>query len=994
MTASSPNLSGLQDLQTVNAAFIDELYQDWLQDPTSIDSSWQAFFATQEAELAARPVAVSRPVSDSAAKKASTAPIPGAFERPPEGASGHDKENSKQGRVTSLIWAFRDIGYLYADINPLKGYLTPDMYYRMFSVEGDYDTLSLKEYALEEADLDQTFFAGRFLQPSNLTLREIFSRMRSIYCGKLGTEVMHIQNKVMRRWILDHLEGLRALPDFGKDHKILFQKELIKAEAFEHFIHASFVGQKRFSLEGSEVLIPALTYLINQSVKAGIAEMVIGMAHRGRLNVFVNALGRPVVEIFAKFDDHYKPHDFGGNGDVKYHLGFSSSVKDEETGKEIYLNLVANPSHLEAVNPVVEGKARAQQRRRGDRTRKKVLPILIHGDAAFSGQGVIAETLNLSQLKGYKTGGTVHIIINNQIGFTTASRDARSTFFATDIAKSINIPIFHVNGDDPEAVAKAINLALLFRQKFGHDVVVDIICYRRLGHNETDEPSFTHPRMYSLIKEHASTPVIYGQKLAEEGIWSKSEQDAFLASYKASLSAELARARTGYVPKVNDGFAEGEWKRFKKEYSWDAVDTRVSMAKLEQIAKTIANVPEGFHLHPKLQKIVGERQKMFFDEHMADWGLAEALAFGTVLLDGHAVRLSGEDCQRGTFSHRHSVWWDVEAQEPKSWTALQNLAPEQGVFAVYDSPLSEFAVLGFEYGYSITMPNYLIMWEAQFGDFSNGAQVIIDQFIVSGETKWFRSSGLVMLLPHGYEGQGPEHSSAHLDRFLARCGEDNIQVVYPTSPAQIYHLLRKQIKQNFRKPLIIMSPKSLLRHKMAVSSIAELAEGRFNFVIDDKAASGQETIVLLCAGKVYYDLVVERDKRAAKHVAIVRIEQLYPFPQAELASILSRYKNLSTLRWVQEENQNHGAWSFIFRLAPQIIQATNKASPLAKSVLSANASTSAWAELSYVGRGESASPATGSHKQHMEELQILLDQAFAAPKQKTTAKDSSERKPQ
>ncbi|KGE70904.1 2-oxoglutarate dehydrogenase E1 component [Spirochaeta lutea] len=864
----------------------------------------------------------------------------------------------RQGRVNSLIWAYRDIGYLYAKLNPLEGYMTPEQYYQFFSIEGDYESLTLEEFGLTQEDLSREFYAGKYLHPTIMPLSDIIDRMKSIYCSTMGAEILHIQNKVMRKWLINHLEGEKAQQGWSVDHKIAFQRNLIRAEEFESFIHTNFIGQKRFSLEGAETLIPALRFLVGEAASHGVQELVFGMAHRGRLNVLCNAIGKAPVEIFSAFVDTYTPHSYGGSGDVKYHLGYSYDYHDEETGKTIHVSLVANPSHLEAVDPVVEGKTRGIQRRRGDRQRKKVVPILIHGDAAFSGQGVVSETLNLSQLKGYRTGGTVHLIVNNQIGFTTASRDARSTFFATDIAKSINIPIFHVNGDDPEAVIRAVDLAIRFRQKFATDVVVDMICYRRLGHNEADEPSFTHPKMYNLIAQHESVRTLYGRRLAQQGIWSQDDQDAYGTEYKNFLKSELENAKGEYVPQLDDAFQQGIWTKYRRGYSFDPVDTAVPRETLDAIARTLTTIPEGFTPHPKLQRFVKDRWAQYSTEDRVDWAFAESLAWGTILLDGYPVRLSGEDCQRGTFSQRHAVWWDTSSEVPTSYVPLRHITEQQGFFAAYDSPLSEFSVLGFEYGYSLALPDALIQWEAQFGDFVNGAQVIIDQFIVAGDTKWFRSSGLVMLLPHGYEGQGPEHSSAHLERFLSLCAESNIQVVNPTAPAQYFHLLRKQVHQSFRKPLIVMTPKSLLRHKAARSSVQDMTSGRFVPVIDDDQATGEEEVVLLCSGKVYYDLVQEREKRQmAGRVAIIRVEQLYPFPQEDLYLICHRYNEARHFRWVQEESRNRGAWYFIFQRFPDFVPRGIR--------------------LAYAGRPSGASPATGSHKQHVEELQALLDQAFA-----------------
>lgn len=957
--------------------YLDEMYELWRENPDALDPSWREFFqihGQQDGAVSpnsngsltltqASPPLYGDGVSDRAAGSSEEAVIRYPRVRHDAGLSlrgdGSVSVESlvKQGRVNSLIWAYRDIGYIYANLNPLEGYMTPDQYYQLFSIEGDYESLTLEEFGLKEEDLEKEFYGGRYLQPNIMKLKDIVARLEQIYRGTLGAEILHIQNKVMRKWLIDHLEGQKAHRGWSIEQKIDFQKALVEAEEFEFFIHNNFIGQKRFSLEGAEALIPALRYLITSAADHGIQELVFGMAHRGRLNVLCNALGKSVVDVFAAFIDNHMPHTYGGSGDVKYHLGHSYDYYDEETGRSIHVSLVANPSHLEAVDPVVEGKARGVQRRRGDRLRKKVVPVLIHGDAAFSGQGVVTETLNLSQLKGYRTGGTIHIIVNNQIGFTTASRDARSTFFATDVAKSIAVPIFHVNGDDPEAVIRAIDLAARFRQKFATDVVVDMICYRRLGHNEADEPSFTHPRMYSLINKLDSVRTKYGRRLDQEGSWLMEDQNGHRDKYRGFLKSELERAHGDYAPQLDDAFQEGIWKKYRRDYDFTPIPTGLDMSTLSPIAETLTRAPENFRIHPKLQRFVDDRHNQFFNEKKVDWAFAEALSFGSILLEGYPVRLSGEDCGRGTFSQRHAVWWDPSSDKPSNYIALRHISPNQGFFAVYDSPLSEFSVLGYEYGYSLALPDALIMWEAQFGDFVNGAQVIIDQFIVSGETKWFRSSGLVMLLPHGYEGQGPEHSYAHLERFLSLCAESNIQVAYPTTPAQYFHLLRRQVHQPFRKPLVVMTPKSLLRNKAARSPVMELVKGHFRNVIDDELASGKETRVLICSGKVYYDLIAEREKRGLADTAIVRLEQIYPFPREELTEIFARYKKADSFRWVQEESRNRGAWYFVYQRNGDFMPPGQN--------------------LEYVGRASSASPATGSFKQHQQELAALLDVAFA-----------------
>jgi 2-oxoglutarate dehydrogenase E1 component len=930
-------------LNLSNAPFVEELYESWKRNPEDVPDEWATYFQSIDNGGGAAPFAAEQP--------AFVGGQPSRIAEPTE----DPVHVYKQSRVDSLLWAYRDIGYIHADLNPLSEYTTPELHYMYFSIEGNYEGLSLKEYGLSEDDLDREFSAGRYLRPSPAKLRDILSRMQRIYCDKMGVEILHIQNKPIRRWLIEKLESPEAIKQWTAERKIRFQKDLIKAEEFEHFVQSNFIGQKRFSLEGGEALIPALHYLITSSAQHGLQEIVLGMAHRGRLNVFTNALRKPAHETFGHFTENYQPHVYGGSGDVKYHLGHSFDYVAKDGDSRIHISLVANPSHLESVDPVVEGKARGIQRRRGDVNRKKVLPVLIHGDAAFSGQGVVSETFNLSLLPGYRTGGTVHIVLNNQIGFTTASRDARSTFFATDVAKSNPFPIFHVNGDYPEEVVRAIDLAMRFRQKFGYDAIVDILCYRRLGHNEADEPSFTHPIMYDMIKQHDSVTTRYGNHLAETGDYSDADQKQFQEKYVNVLKQELQKAKEGEEPTVNDAYEQGEWRQFTGKYSFDPVDTTVSRETLDFVADRILTVPDNFSIHPKLKRFVTTRRKNYDAGSSIDWAFAESLSFGSLLLEGYPIRLSGEDSARGTFSQRHAEWWDVESSVPKTHVPLKHLSEDQAPFSVYDSPLSEFGVLGFDYGYSLAQPNILTLWEAQFGDFVNGAQVIIDQFISAGEKKWFRSSGLVMLLPHGFEGQGPEHSSAHLERFLQLCAEQNLQVVNATTPAQYFHLLRKQMKQSFRKPLIVMTPKSLLRSKDAVSAVDELAEGGFRFVLDDESATTDAERVILCSGKVFYDLRTRREEIGDASTAILRLEQFYPFPAEALEELLTKYKKASELLWVQEEPENRGGWTFVKRQLEVNLDIT---------------------DIRYVGRPESASPATGSHNEHQEELSEFLSQAL------------------
>ena len=951
-------------LDLTNARFVDELYESWKADPSSVDSDWQTYFAkldnggVAEMGLELKGVRQYGGGAGTDGLEPGFAPhgslpghMPGIHRDAPEESS----HAYKQSRVNSLLWAYRDIGYIHANINPLEDYSTPEMRYMFYTMEGTYDALSIQEFGLDESDLDREFSAGRYLKSEPDTLRNILAEMKEIYCSTMGVEILHIQNKPMRRWLIEKLERPGSRRIWTTKQKQRFQKDLIKAEEFERFLQSSYIGQKRFSLEGGESLIPAMRYLIDSAAEHGLQEIVVGMAHRGRLNVFTNALRKPGVEVFAQFEDSYQPQTYGGSGDVKYHLGHSFDLKLADD-RSIHISLVANPSHLEAVDGVVEGKARGIQRRRGDKNRKKVLPVLIHGDAAFSGQGVVAETFNLSQLRGYRTGGTVHIIVNNQIGFTTASRDARSTFFATDIAKSLPCPIFHVNGDDPESVVRGIDLALRYRQKFGYDAVVDIQCYRRLGHNEADEPSFSHPMMYTMIKNHPSVTKVYGERLAKEGSFSETDQAAFKKQYLRVLKEELQKARGGQKPDLDDAFEVGAWKNYTHTHSFEPVKTGVKPDRLEHIADVLTTIPEDFNLHPKLVRFVKDRSDRWSDGDRIDWAFAESLAFGSLLMDGHPIRLSGEDCGRGTFSQRHAVWWDVKSGTPKRHIALRDLSMDQGWFSVYDSPLSEYAVLAFDYGYSLAQPNILVMWEAQFGDFVNGAQVVIDQFIAAGESKWFRQSGLVMLLPHGYEGQGPEHSSAHLERFLQLCADNNMQVCYPSTPAQYFHVLRRALRQPFRKPLVLMTPKSLLRNKACVSAKADIADGSFQTILDDPTPAGDTENLLICSGKVYYDLEARRSQLGDNRTSIVRLEQFYPFDSERLTTVLKPYKNAKSIRWVQEEAQNHGGWSFVRDRIESLLPDRR---------------------LEYVGRDACPSPATGSHGQHQEELERFLTKAFS-----------------
>jgi 2-oxoglutarate dehydrogenase E1 component len=890
-----------------NLDAIESAYHQWQQDPNSVDPSWQQFF--QGFELGVSRLA----------------------------APGRDAHC--QTGIVLLINAYRDLGHFVAHLDPLS------------EPRKSHPLLELSEFGLDPSDLDRTFDTSPFVGLPQATLRQLVAALRETYCRTIGVEYMHIQDTHIRRWLQERMEPRRNQPGFGRGRKLQILKELHYTELFERFLHARFVGQKRFSLEGAETLIPLLEAIVEKAADTGVKEIILGMAHRGRLNVLANILRKPYQEIFAEFEENYVPQSRDGDGDVKYHLGFSGD-RITAGGNRIHLSLTPNPSHLEAVNPVVEGRTRAKQFLFHDGERNLGIPLLIHGDAAFAGQGLVAETLNMSQLAGYKTGGTMHVIINNQIGFTTAPSDARSTMYCTDVAKMIQAPIFHINGEDPEAAASIAELALDFRQEFKRDVVIDLYCYRRHGHNEGDEPSFTQPLMYSKIKDRPTVTELYTEKLIMRGDLTVVETEAIDEKFHTKLQAALEEVKTGPPQRVGmHGFA-GHWKGLTPHYSHAPVETGVSHEVLEAVTEALTTLPDHFAIHPKIARQLEIRRKELEDRRPIDWAFAEALAFGSLLIEGYPVRLSGQDSRRGTFSQRHAVLYDARTGEP--YHPLNAIRPDQAPFTAYDSLLSEAAVLGFEFGYSLDLPESLVLWEAQFGDFANGGQVIIDQFIVCSESKWQRDSGLVLLLPHGYEGQGPEHSSARLERYLQLCAEDNIQVANLTTPAQYFHILRRQMKRNLRKPLFLMTPKSLLRLKAAQSPVDEFISGRFREVIDDAGADAAAVgRVLLCAGKVYYDLLEGRGQTNHREIAIVRLEQFYPFAEEQLRRALSRYRNAHEWVWVQEESMNMGGWSF---LEPRLRNL-------------------GW-NFAYVGRDTSASPATGSRKIHLQEQAEIVEAAL------------------
>jgi 2-oxoglutarate dehydrogenase E1 component len=870
----------------------------------------------------------------------------------PGASAARTAEIAKEAGIMQLINAYRVRGHLIADLDPLG---TEPSYHP----EMDPET-----YGLTIWDLDREFLTGSLgeaigegVPKAVATLRQILETLRRTYCGKIGCEYMNIQVPERKRWLQSRMEpGANNWP-LDREVRIRILRHVIAAEEFEHFLHSRFVGQKRFALEGGETALAILDELIARAAATGVHEVVMGMAHRGRLNILANAVGKDLKQIFSEFEGTIDPSSIQGSGDVKYHLG-ASVVRKLESGREIAVSLSPNPSHLEAVCPVVEGIVRPKQDRLGDTTRERVIPVLVHGDAAFAGQGVVAETLNLSQLEGYSTGGTVHVVINNQIAFTTNPDESRSTPYSTDVARGVQAPIFHVNGDDPEAAIRVVEVAFDYRQRFRTDVVIDMFCYRRHGHNEGDDPSYTQPLMYRKIKEHEPVSVIYGARLQREGVVTAGEIDAMRGAARARLEEAYDAAQQRgerYQVQELSAVPSGGISPFCPR-------TAVNRQVLERVIHGIAQFPAGFHLHPKLRGFVDRRREAAGKDTPVDWAFAEALAFGTLALEGTPVRLSGQDSGRGTFSQRHLAFYDYETG--KRHVPLQHIAPDQGRFDVVDSSLSEYAVLGFEFGYSLADPLSLTIWEAQFGDFANGAQIMIDQFISSSESKWGQPSGLVMLLPHGYEGQGPEHSSARIERFLTLCAERNLQVANCTTPAQYFHLLRRQMyggadRRGMRKPLVVFTPKSLLRHPRAVSALREFTSGGFVELLDDAAALPQRvTRVVFCSGKIYYDLLAARDERQAVHVALVRVEQLYPFAAEQAAEILARYAPAAEVVWAQEEPRNMGPWRVMRECLDPLLGAAGRA-------------------VRYVGRPEAASPATGSAKRHRQEAAGIAADALA-----------------
>ncbi|MBK1644672.1 2-oxoglutarate dehydrogenase E1 component [Thiocapsa imhoffii] len=920
-----------------NASFIEDLYERYLKDPESVDLAWRERFQVMHQESANE--VAHGPVRENFLRLAQESRSR-AHTRSTERLEPAAAE--KQSAVLSLINGYRYRGHQVARLDPIALRETP----KIADLDPSYHNLSTE-------DMDQVFHTGSLYAPDRMPLRDIIAMAEQIYCGTVGSEYMHITDTQEKRWIQKRLEGYRATPELdGADRRWLLTL-LSAAEGFEKYLHQRYVGQKRFSLEGGDALIPLLDELIQRAGRKGQKELVIGMAHRGRLSVLTNIFGKPPQDIFDEFEGRVQMDWRKMAGDVKYHLGFATDI--DTPGGIVHLALGFNPSHLEIINPVIEGSVRARQRRRHDRSGDQVLPVLIHGDAAFAGQGVVMETLQLSQTRSYTTGGTIHIIINNQIGFTTSNPlDTRSTLYCTDVAKMVQAPVFHVNGDDPEAVIFVTRMALDFRNQFHKDVIIDLVCYRRLGHNEADEPSVTQPMMYKKIRKHPTPRAVYADRLIADGVIAKEEADALVADYRDSIEQGVVVARP--VLCGLDHAYRVSWA-FCRNTEWDQdVETGVPIDKLRELTEAMLRVPDGFELHARVEKLYEERRKMAQGDQLLNWGFAENLAYATLLDAGIPVRLSGQDTGRGTFFHRHAKIHDQLTGN--AYTPLQHLSPHQGAFIAIDSILSEEAVLAYEYGFATAEPGALTIWEAQFGDFANGAQVVIDQFITSAGTKWGLCCGLVMLLPHGLEGQGAEHSSARLERFLQLSAEHNIQVCTPTTPAQMFHLLRRQMVRDYRKPLIVMTPKSLLRHRLAVSSLDELAAGRFQPVLPEVDPLDPADIerVIFCGGKLYYDLLEARRARGLTNVALIRIEQLYPFPKDQFAAALETYRATDEIIWCQEEAQNQGAWDQIKHRFHNLIQDGKR--PV------------------YVGRPAAAAPAVGHRAAHVEQQERLIDEAL------------------
>lgn len=919
-------------LQGPSAEYIEQLFEKYQNDPSSIDSSWQSFFDG---------IAWAKKEQEEQSSHVTSA----------NGKSDSHFNISGEAKVAQMISAYRELGVLIADIDPLN------------APEQTHPLLELSNFELTEADLEKEFTAARLIGIEKTTLSNIILRLKQVYCSTIGIECNYIQDPIMREWLQERVENFERRDALSVDEKKQLLKRLTDSETFEKFLHTRYVAQKRFSIEGGESLVPALDVIIENGADLGVQTVVMGMAHRGRLNVLHNIYGKKADQILTEFEDSYEAGQTSSSGDVKYHKGFSADIRTHNHHL-VHLSLAHNPSHLEIVNPIVEGITRAKQRDLGDESRTKVLPILIHGDAAFAGQGIIYETLNLSLVEDYWVGGTVHIVLNNQVGFTTNPENSRSTRFATDIAKMLEIPIFHVNGDDPEAVWNIAKLCIEFRQKFKKDIIIDLICYRKYGHNEGDEPSFTQPLMYKKIKAHPSTRTLYANKLKSQGVISEEDEKKYIDSVIEKMT-EAQKITREEKPKPIVSAYDGKWKGLVPASDADifkVIQTNVKKEKILELSEKLNTFPNDFKIHPKLERFFEARKNAITSGEGIDWGNAETLAYATLLSENHAIRLTGQDVERGTFTHRHAVLSDHETG--KSCVPLRHLNANQGDFIIRNSILSEAAVLGYEYGWSLADPDALVIWEAQFGDFVNGAQVIIDQFISSSESKWERASGITLLLPHGYEGQGPEHSSARLERFIQLCAENNMSVCNLTTPAQIFHALRRQVSRVFRKPMVIMSPKSLLRHPKAVSSLSDLTDQCFEEVLNDTTVKDYSKVkrVILCSGKIYYDLLSKKEEENRDDVALVRLEQIYPWPKEKLSQMLNLYPQSAEFYWVQEEPKNMGAWTYVF------CQWCGGYNTFQSEVGNR--------AIRYIGRDMSAAPAVGSHKRHLKEQQKIIDESF------------------
>ncbi|MDX8380090.1 MAG: 2-oxoglutarate dehydrogenase E1 component [Gallionella sp.] len=939
----SANFNKLLDsslLFGTNAPFVEALYEQYLLDPYSVTAQWRGYFDAL-------------PAWEREAAELPHTPIQRSFETLPKvntaGAPDADHER-RQVKVLQLINAHRFLGLRVANLDPLNRHAKPLV-----------PELDPAHYGLTDADMNTTFDTGSLVAAARLTLREIVQLLRQTYCGSIGSEYMYISDIPQKRWVQNRLEGVRGVAGFNAAQRRRILGRLTAAETLERYLHTKYVGQKRFSLEGGETLVPLLDHLLQRCGAQGVQEAVIGMAHRGRLNVLVNILGKQPSMLFAEFEGIHTEHLT--SGDVKYHQGFSADI--ETPGGALHVAVAFNPSHLEIVNPVVEGSVRARQHRLKDLVGARVIPILLHGDAAFAGQGVVMETLSMSQTRGYCTGGTVHIIINNQIGFTASDkRDARSSEYCSDVAKMIDAPIFHVNGDDPDAVILIAEIALDYRMTFKRDVVIDLVCFRKLGHNEQDEPLVTQPFMYRYIRKHPGTRSIYAQRLTDEGVIRAGDAEEMIAAYREAMDAGRNSIQPALIEAL-DHPSETRlgtvWRAYQRGITWHTpVNTRVSLVRLQQLAATLTTVPENFVLQSRVQKIVDDRAAMARGDLSLDWGMAENLAYASLLTEGYPVRLSGQDARRGTFFHRHAAWHDQNRViwHEGTYTPLQHLSADQADFVVIDSFLSEEAVLGFEYGYATAEPNSLVLWEAQFGDFANGAQVVIDQFIASGEVKWGRLCGLVMLLPHGYEGQGAEHSSGRIERYLQLCADYNIQVCIPSSPAQMFHLLRRQMLRPTRHPLIIFTPKSLLRSKDAASPLASFTQGGFQPVIAEVDALAYRSVrrIIVCSGKIYYELLNARRTKKIEDMVLIRLEQLYPFPHDGFSAQIAAYPNATEIVWCQEEPGNQGAWHRIQHYLLRHMRPEMR--------------------LGYALRPSSAAPAAGYLAVHNEQQKAVIEAAF------------------